>query len=57
MKNPNLRLVTETPVDGSDYKCVIPGKRGNVVRAEIPDRIPPVIPEIVEDEIKPVGEQ
>ncbi|MDE0191647.1 MAG: hypothetical protein OXQ90_09850, partial [Gammaproteobacteria bacterium] len=57
MKDPNLRLVTEIAVDGSDYTCVIPDKCGNVVCAEIPDRIPPVISEVVEDEIKPVGEQ
>jgi hypothetical protein len=57
MKNPNLRLVAKRPVDGSENICVVPGERGNVVLPEISNRIPPVIPEVVEDEIEPVAEQ
>ena len=44
-------------VDGSNNVCIIPDERGDVVLSEIADRVPPVISEVVEDQIEPVGEQ
>ena len=55
MKDPGLRLVPETPIDGSGNACIVPDEGGYAVRPEISDRIPAVVPEVVEDENEAIG--